>query len=63
MNSNLFLTSLYGGNNDYILTITLIADTDTITVSSHEDSWGDDPRLLEIKIFDDQDNEVPFTCD
>ncbi len=51
------------GNDDFILEITLIADTDTITVrSSDQDTWGEDPQLYEFKIFDDEGNEIPFTC-
>ena len=55
-------TNSANGNDNYILTITLIADTDTITVSSYDDNDGKDPMLLEFKILDDQNNEISFTC-
>jgi len=55
-------TNTSNGSDDFILTITLIADTDTITVRSFEDGDGDDPILLEFKILDDNDNEISFNC-
>ena len=51
-----------GNDDDYILTITLVAATDTITVRSFDDNDGDDPYLLEIRILDDNDNVIPLNC-
>jgi hypothetical protein len=51
-----------GPDNDYILTITLVAETDTITVGSFDDNDGDDPYFLEIKILDDNGIVIPFSC-
>jgi hypothetical protein len=51
-----------GPDDDYILTITLAAETDTITVRSFDDDEGDDPYLLEIKVLDDDGNVIPFSC-
>ena len=48
-----------GGANDYILTIDIIAETDTITIESFLDGDGDDPRLIEFKMLDDNDIEIP----
>jgi hypothetical protein len=49
-----------GNDDDYILTITLVAETDTIRVRSFDDNDGDDPYLLEIRIL--YDNVIPFSC-
>jgi hypothetical protein len=51
-----------GPDNDYILTITLVAETDTITVKSFDDVLGDDPYFLEIKVLDDNGIVIPFSC-
>jgi hypothetical protein len=51
-----------GPDDDYILTITLVAETDTITVRSFDDNMGDDPYFLEIKVLDDDGNVIPFSC-
>jgi hypothetical protein len=51
-----------GPDDDYILTITLVAETDTITVRSFDDNEGDDPYFLEFKVLDDNGNVIPFSC-
>jgi hypothetical protein len=51
-----------GKDDDCILTITLVAQTDTIRVRSFDDNDGDDPYLLEIRILYDNDNVIPFSC-
>ena len=50
------------GNDDFILEITLIADTDRFVVRSHEDSWGEDPQFYELELYDDEGNLIPFSC-
>ena len=55
-------TNSSNGSDDFILTITIVADTDTITVKSSDDPDGDDPQFYEIILLDDQDNVIPFTC-
>lgn len=55
-------TNISNGADDFILTITLIADTDTITVRSFEDGVGDDPYLLEFVMLDKNGGVIPPTC-
>ncbi len=52
-----------GGDDDYILTIDVVADTDNITVQSYGTSpRGKHPSLLEIVILDSNGDVIPFTC-
>tara|TARA_R110000772_G_scaffold229000_1_gene339785 strand:- start:529 stop:1398 length:870 start_codon:yes stop_codon:yes gene_type:complete len=55
-------TNLSNGDRDHIITINVIANTDTITVKSSQDGRGDDPYLLEIIILDELGERIPFTC-
>ena len=54
-------TNVSNGNNDYILTIILIAETDSITIVALPKT--DHPKLFEFIILDDEDNNIPSSCD
>lgn len=47
-----------GGDDDYILTIDVTSITDTITVESFDDGFGPDPYLLEVKVLDQNGDEI-----
>ncbi len=53
-------TNVSNGNNDYILTITLIAETDSITIVASPTT--DHPKLFEFIILDDEDNNISSSC-
>ena len=46
--------------NDMTITINVVALTDTIIIKSPEDNTGDDPILLEIEVFDNNNNKIPI---
>jgi hypothetical protein len=54
-------TNVSNGNNDYILTITRIAETYSITIVAS--TTTDHPKLLEFIMLDDEDNNIPSSCD
>ncbi|MDC3388276.1 hypothetical protein OAX11_02070 [Flavobacteriaceae bacterium] len=53
--------NVINGNNDYILTITRIADTDSITIVASPTTYH--PKLFEFIILDDEDNNILSSCD
>lgn len=57
--ANATLASIPGGETlDFVLTITLLSDTDEVYVTANNKH----PYLYEIKVFDSNDVEVPLTC-
>ena len=57
--SNASLTSIPGGTNkDFMLTTTLLSDTDEVYVTANDEH----PYLWEIKVFDSNNVEIPLSC-
>ena len=57
--SNASLTSIPGGTNkDFMLTTTLLSDTDEVYVTANDEH----PYLWEIKVFDTNDVEIALSC-
>lgn len=55
-------TNTANGANDFILTINIISETDTITIKSFDDNDGKDPYLMEMKILDDGGTNIISPC-
>jgi len=54
-------STVTSSGNDHILTMTLNSITDHLKVVSSNDH-SDHVYLLEIKLFDNNDVEIPLTC-
>lgn len=52
-------TQTNSGNN-MTITIDVVALTDTIIIQSSQDGQGADPILLEIEVFDNNNNKIPI---
>jgi hypothetical protein len=55
------VSNVINGYSDYILTITRIADTDSITIVASPTTYH--PKLFEFIILDDEDNNILSSCD
>ena len=55
------VSNVINGNSDYILTITRIADTDSITIVASPTTYHQ--KLFEFIILDDEDNNILSSCD
>ena len=55
-------TNTANGANDFILTINIISETDTITIKSFDDNDGKDPYLMEMNILDDESTNIISPC-
>ncbi len=53
-------TNISNGSKDYILTITLIAESDAITV--YASPGTNHPKLVEVKILDDNNGDISSNC-